>query len=93
MAVHTRCPLCVNEISLAAGGQDPDAKTAEFRVADFADGLSGLEGIDKTLGQAAIGHGFSPESVAQANRKTGDWPFPVLYEREKRTLIQIVTIS
>ena len=60
--------LSVHEKPLAAGWQDPDAEAAEFRVADLADGLAGLEGFDQSLGQAAAGHGFSPESVALTDR-------------------------
>ena len=95
MAVHTRCPLfwAVNEKSPASGRQDPDAEAAEFRVADLANGLAGFEGVDQTLRQAAIGHCFSPESVALANRNAADWPFPVLDKREKNALIQTVEVS
>ena len=60
--------LGVDEIRRPAGGHDPDAEAAEFGVADIADGLFGLEGVDHVLGQAAAGHGPSPGSGALANR-------------------------
>ena len=85
--------LCVDEIPPASGRQDPDAETAEFRVADFTNGLAGFECVDQTLGQAAVGHGFSPESVALANRNAADWPIPVLDTREKSSLIQTFAVS
>ena len=60
--------LGVHEITLAAGWQDADTEASEFRVANLADGLAGLEGVDQSLGKAATGHGFSPESVALTDR-------------------------
>ena len=66
--------LGVHEKPLAAGWQDPDAEAAEFRVADLADGLAGREGVDQSLGQAAVGHGVSPESVALTDRNEANRP-------------------
>lgn len=39
----------MNEEALATGRQDLNTESAEFRVADFTNELSGLEGIDQTL--------------------------------------------
>jgi len=66
--------LGVHEVSSKAGRQDPDAESAEFRVADLANGLSGFECVDQALGKAAIGHGISPETVALANRNRPNLP-------------------
>lgn len=78
------------EQSNVFGRQDPDAKPSEGRFSDVTDGLVGFMGIDSTLGQANIGHGVSPESVASANRNPAEWPFPELDAREKTSLMQTV---
>ena len=64
----------MHEVALAAGRQDPDAEAAEFHVEEFADGLAGREGVDRSLGQAAVGDGVSPESVALTGRNEANRP-------------------
>ncbi|MDE0111883.1 MAG: hypothetical protein OXN84_06320 [Albidovulum sp.] len=73
----------MNEISLASGRKDPEAEATKFRVVDITDRLTGFESIDQTLSQAAIGYGFSPQSVAPRTGKRPIGRVPVLDTRDK----------
>lgn len=52
--------LAVNEVALAARGQDADAEALQLTVADIVWRFPGPESLDPTLGEAGIWHGFPP---------------------------------
>ena len=64
--------LHIDEKSPESRRQDPDTVGAEFRVADYTNGLGGFEDINQTPGQATIGQVRSSELVALANWNAAD---------------------